>query len=273
MLVLCAGMLRSGSTFQYNLVSSLVEDNAVAVRHGQVDLKADWLSNPDLAGWARDEKVFHVIKDHIEDCPHLGSRELEMVRAGRIKICYIHRDIRDVAASAKEVWRLDTTTLWDRLDRAVTTYDLLRDTPGVLRQRYEEVTVDVGRAVREIARFLGLEPTAASVESIVQRCSLEAMDVFSRSKRFVLYHTLRNAVVRAVPAAQRFGWPALLVPLRFDRRTLVGGQHISSTRGSAGAWRAKLTPEEQDLITARYRAYLLRAGYSLSAVNPVAPSA
>ena len=100
MLVFCSGMLRSGSAFQYNLVSSVLERVGSCVRHGRWEPKARF-SNKELLKWAKDPKTYHVVK---------GARypeEFKWARDGMAKMFYIHRDLRDVAVAVKYKWMLE----------------------------------------------------------------------------------------------------------------------------------------------------------------------
>lgn len=268
-LVICSGMLRSGSSLQFNLVSALLENMGLGIRHGEgYDSDEEWFAHPELETWAQDPNQYHVVKRVIR------HHELEKVKDGWVRICYIYRDIRDVAASAKERWGLRDG--WDRhfrqLDDAVRVYDTMHEMPRVLRQRYEVVIKDYRGAIREIARFLGIEASEDVIERVVEQCSLEAMIPISNSKSLIVRHHVLNALGRAAQRMKRFLPPPLnsswrlrkfylkLFPKR-DPKTKIGPGHISSTLGAIGTWRQKLEKDEQEIITARYKSWLIRAGY------------
>ena len=86
-----------------------------------------------------------------------------------MRICYIHRDLRDVAVSLREMQGAEDDRIVGVLDDAVLAYNELRpvrDSPYVLWQRYEDVVADVRGATEEIARFLKLEVPSNIIDEI-----------------------------------------------------------------------------------------------------------
>ena len=90
MLIVCNGMIRSGSTLQYNLIRLQVEATFSGKAEGFIGKKE--LNSERLQFWQKDVAL-HVIKSH-DILP-------EWMRAEGIKLVYIYRDIRDVAVSLK----------------------------------------------------------------------------------------------------------------------------------------------------------------------------
>ena len=271
-LICCDGMIRSGSAFQYNLVCALLEKMGSCVRHGRLEREEEWLSAPVLE-WAQDSNSFHVAK-----CARF-PQEFQMARDGLARICYIQRDIRDVAVAAKYKWGLTGDGLLELLDRAVMTYQVLTEagafgTPWLLHQRYEDVYRDTAGAIWEIAQFLEVDPSPEIVEEVVKDCSLEVMVPISRSKPLLVNYVLRsdlaraaNAIKRVLPPPLNGSWglrkSMLRVLPKVEQRTLMAHRHIEPTRGEPGAWRDQLDENEQELITAQYQDYLNQAGYPL----------
>lgn len=274
MLICCDGMLRSGSGLQYNLVCSLLEKMGSCVRHGRLDTEKEWLSQPVLA-WAQDSETYHVVKS----ATFVYPRKLQIARDGLARICYIHRDIRDVAVAAKYKWGATGDSLLELLDRAVSSYEALEKAgafgmPWLLHQRYEDVFKDTRGAVWYIARFLEVTPSQEIVEEVVMQCSLEKMLPISRSKVLLFNYFMRRTMGNAAGFVKKFlppplneSWGLRKVYLKLfpkvDGRTVIAHRHIEPTRGVPGAWRSQLDKEEQEVITARYKDYLIRAGYSV----------
>jgi hypothetical protein len=265
-------MLRAGSSLQFNLVAALLENMGLGIRHGEGhDTDAEWFSHPALAFWAQDPKTYHVVKKVIY------NQELDKVQDGQVWICYIYRDIRDVAASAKERWGVHGDRwegLLQQLDDALRVYNTLHDMPGVLSQRYEDVMRDTRCAVREMAQFLGISPSQEIIEAVVRQCSIESMLPTSSSRVQNFRRVMRNVLGRTAqgvkrvlppPLNGRWGLRKLLLTLfpKRDPRTLIGPGHISSTRGAIGTWRHKLNQAEQEIIAARYKTWLARTGYAV----------
>lgn len=274
MLIVCDGMLRSGSALQYNLVCSLLEKMRPCVRHGRFDTEEEWLALPDLSDWLQDTVTYHVFKG-----PQKSEVKWQRARDGLVRILYIHRDIRDIAVAAKYKWGLTGDGLLEMLDRAVKSYETMENAgafgaPWFLHQRYEDVFSNTRGAVWEIARFLEVTPTQEIVEEVVRECSVEAMVTVSRSKVLFVNWVMRSAlgsmavaIKRVLPPPLNGSWGLRKRMLRVfpksESRTMIAYAHIEPTRGVPGAWRHQLDKHEQDVITARYKDYLIRAGYFL----------
>lgn len=260
-LLVCNGMNRSGSTLQYNMARLLLERRGMGVGEGAVNA-AELARSPQYAAWLAAPQ-WHIVKTHqlLPDAP----RELT---AGRMAVCYIYRDLREVAGSYKRVWGVAGEPLLRELDEAVQTYEAVQQLPGrVLQQRYETATADLPQAVREMAAWLGLAVTAEEVAEVAAACSAETMQhVQQRLARRLHGRRLVNRLLRPVRRLLRKlglqragrGTPGAVVRKQaMDEQTLLHPEHV----GAPGASIARLTPAEFDLITARYRFWLQRAGY------------
>src|SRR5688500_9700344 len=129
-LVLCNGMNRSGSTLQYNMARLLAEKTGAG--QGESFLNQDELDAhlSLLEEWAAEERL-HILKTH--DLPPAASHLWEN---GSLRLLYIYRDIRDVAASMKRIWNYEGEALFTALDQAIETYHVMRAMPrGVLWQK------------------------------------------------------------------------------------------------------------------------------------------
>src|ERR1044071_1291460 len=82
MVVICVGLYRSGSTWQYQIAADLVERHRDGHRHGFVDSLS-----PESGTW-------DVVKLHDPD-----DTCAERLRQGQALGLYIYRDLRDVAFS------------------------------------------------------------------------------------------------------------------------------------------------------------------------------
>lgn len=245
MLVVCNGMIRSGSTLQYNYVRSLVERVGVGRGHGYYGSDDFAELSDQLERWSR-ERWVHVIKSH-----DLHPESAAWTRAGRMRICYIYRDIRDVAVSAKEKWGYGRDELIPVLDRAIDVFYRLRSVRPRLCQRYENVVADPIGALRSIARYLELEAEPETLLAVQKACSADAARRLMRRMRL-------NPLVRIRRGLQRIG--AVDDPT-YDDRTLLHPDHISRHAGGSGQWESALSTEEQQLIGTRYRRWLEETGY------------
>src|SRR3972149_3606276 len=265
MIVLCIGMIRSGSTLQYNISRNLVELLQVGVGEGYFapDSLADFQEQ--FVRWGQDPSL-HVIKTH-----SVPRGIINMVASGAVRVCYIYRDLRDVAASAKSKWGYQGNALFADLDKATATYWEVQALPAVLSQRYEAVVRDIPVGVRAIAGFLGLRPAEGIIASVAKECALESATRTARSIRLNPFLRLKSILLRvgvkmrAKRILRTIGMQeSMLRRIRdsmyyYDKSTLLHPDHISETAGAIGKWRTELSDREIDTLLARYRSWFLDA--------------
>lgn len=151
--IICAGMYRSGSTWQYQVASRIARD---------------FLGGEPL-GFVNGEQYtldpfshLRVLKTHQ---PH--EQFSQAIAAGHARAIYVMRDLRDVVFSAMRFWGLpfeDVTAPGGTLELCMANDAFWQAQPGVLVQRYRQNVVDPAAAARQIAGFLGVEfgwPAAA----------------------------------------------------------------------------------------------------------------
>lgn len=270
MLVICNGMIRSGSTLQYNLARSLVESAKIGRGEGFLD-EADLLRADDrLEVWAANRR-HHVVKTH-----GLHPRLEWWVRHEPVRVLYIHRDLRDVAVSALGRWRYSWPDLLEVLDAAVETerelhrISLLDGASGrVLVQRYESVMEDLGATTAEIASFLEIDVGPELVSDVAERWSLDAS---RRRLREIeggeearpegrVWKRLRSVLAR-------LGLAGKAGPM-YDEDTLLHPGHISEGLGAVGGWRTELDPERAEELSRRHREWLAARGYDSHGSGPL----
>ena len=147
MMVFCGGMIRSGSTWQYQVAAHLLEHQGLGRRWAYSEpakLEAVLADTPP-------ERLHGVVKSH----PVVPSIA-RLLQERRANALYCYRDLRDVAASAMRVfargWSHDR--ILAMLQEAVTHETHWRSHPGTLVQRYEDLTADAAGAVEQIANHL-----------------------------------------------------------------------------------------------------------------------
>jgi hypothetical protein len=203
-------MARSGSTLQYNICRSLVEKLDIGKREGVFggaqlfDLQEQFLE------WGKEE-LFHVIKIH-----DFYPKAVEMSLNGYVKICYIYRDIRDVAANLKKKDNVNDQGLLTILDAAIAVYHKIKDVPNVLIQKYENIFIDIAQAIREVVLFLGLKPSEPTIEWVNKECSVEKAKEIMLSLAVGSPNTQLNASMQ---------------PLCHSK-TLLHHNHISNSSGA-----------------------------------------
>jgi hypothetical protein len=257
--IYCAGMLRSASTWQYNVAADLLEGCGVAERGGFV-----------TGDRALEERIATgrslVVKLH-RPC----DLALEDARRGA-KVLYIHRDLRDVAASAMRVRRFTLEEMLGTgvLDNARRFREIWTALPAVLVQRYEDVLADPAAGVAEIAAFLGLGVPRERIEAVTRANGIDAMRARADERARMslveaLLHRLRPRVGRVL--RRWLGWRAThalgrrfrgLGRLKVDPDSLLMTGHIGD--GSIGCHQRILTPAEQRRIEAWIREEIPPAG-------------
>ena len=254
MIVACSGMIRSGSTLQYNLGRGVVECAGSGTGEGfrePDENEGSWQK------WALDDRI-HVVKTH-----RLPANAEELCRSGAMAVVYISRDLREVAASAARIWSLDRDDLFRRLDEAVSTSERVRGMPRALRQKYDEVTADPVRAALEIADFLGLEVTNRQARAVARASSPEAAEMRARElRRTPIYRLRQLARWCGLPRSARRWGAQVLRRLGFstdlqDETMLVHPDHVATSESPGSG----LDPQVLDAIAARYSAWLQEEGY------------
>lgn len=245
MLVHCIGILRSGSTLQYNIAKNLVERLGVGVGEGffVASQVSDWRK---FSTWGSDG-LYHVIKMH-----NMYPRENEMTRSGVMKMCSIYRDVRDVAVSLKHNQGLQGDELFRTLDSVVSSYRNIKRIPNVFWQKYEDAISDVPNAIIELAIFLNLKPVKDDIEWIARECSI--------ANTIKITEDLRNDIdvdLDGKSASETYN----ILKDFYDKNTLLLPNHISKNRGIPGAWRTELEKNEIDTIMKRHNKWLRETGY------------
>ncbi len=255
MLVICNGMVRSGSTAQYNIARLLVEHAGIGI--GQAALADVYPTGlPDAGALARDSRHFAF---KIHDLHEFSDPAyvLRLAAEGRLKLLYIHRDMRDVYLSLKRMWQKPLHELLDMLDSAVKNWRWVAqhaDETWVLVQRYDDLMDDMVAATSDIAHHLGVEATAAEMGRVAASCSVSSAEAKTRA--------LKRAVAREAMALRATGQTHDPGAIFWDNHTLLHHNHISRTKGRSGIWREELTDEEVDSVMDRFGAAMVELGYA-----------
>ena len=255
-------MVRSGSTLQYNVARCLAERTGTGQGRGFLSQGQDQPSEVDektLTEWVRDGS-WNVIKMRV---PH-GSLG-DLLKSKAVRVCYIYRDLRDVAASVKRALQRRTSSLWDELDRAVASYEhlstLRADYPEhFLWQRSEAVQADLFGAVRETADLLTVRVDEALVRAVEEVCSVDNAAALCATYRDQIEAGVKGLRDRDPRRAAK-----LLQELRmnrlYDPDWLLLPDHVSSARGATGSWVGGLQMAELATVMDRYGDWMNRNGY------------
>jgi hypothetical protein len=246
--LLCVGMYRSASTWQYHVAGHLLERHRRGERLGYMHVSA----YPALPAPSRDRWRFLKLHDPHEIC---SAR----LRAGEALALYSYRDIRDVYLSL--VHKLGSDPAHAALVKPTTEQCLANDRfwraqPNVLCQRYEELIAHPDAAVAQIAGYLGIALTAGDIAATAAEFSIEAnkrrIDVFARNLRETGCDLDDPQYVS-----------------RSDPHTLLHLNHIRS--GTVGGWRTETTAEERAWLSEVCGDWLIANGYERDCQCPARP--
>ena len=201
MIVLCNGMVRGGSSVQYNVARLIVELTGKGKGEGYFKLKSrnfitglllrdkilDFKS-PNIIKWLHDDQ-YHVIKIH-----GINPDYYEETKYDNTKILYIHRNIMDVASSFKRIyqqqnwfWRRLQPDLIASLDWIYGNKGEMLNIPGVFAQKYEEAISDKTKMVYDIAKHININITSLVVKKVIQGINEAAEMTRKKTPWYQLY--------------------------------------------------------------------------------------
>lgn len=236
MIVIANGMLRSGSTLQYNIAASVLETTRLVKRSGfmggfaERDVRETLDSLKAAHFWA-------IVKTH----------EPPLERAfydSNVRVLFSYRDVRDIAASIRKKWGYPFERILSDIDAMIEIERQFDEIPNVLTQPYELLYENLPEATMQLSAFFGVELPPNALETIVNQNSI-APDGRVTAARPGLIKSLSRLFGREV----------------HDRRTLLHGDHISESRGRAGDWQSQFSPDEVDTLSDRYANWLLSHAY------------
>jgi len=228
--VICAGMYRACSTWQYEVAAHLIERAHDGQRLGYLtseqysrlvhtDLETRRAAPGEKRGW-------RVLKSHE------GDRSFAAALAERRAVAiYAYRDVRDVVFSLMHKRGMT----FEQLLRQGMIHQILANDrfwmaqPDVLIQRYEELLANPVGGVKELARHLRIPLADSEAARIADEYSHEA----NRARAEALRRRLQEAGVNLDSSAN--------VQI-CDPTTLLHWNHMRS--GGAGSWRSSATPRQ-----------------------------
>lgn len=166
--IFCAGMRRSASTLQYHLAREIA---------GDLDLGwVTWQKFDDLFDEHDGRQRFAVLKTHAF-IPDFSDKARTLFGNGRGKTILIHRDIRDVVASALRMrphWKFSYADLAQETAAIMYEVDSWSRCNNVLISTYDKVVTDIATESRRIADFLGVDKNEEFHQSMAEKYSVVA---------------------------------------------------------------------------------------------------
>lgn len=267
MVALCNGVVRSGSTLQYNIARLVVEKLDLGCGRARLQELVEQgvvprPEGPDLASTRLPASsriyVFHA---HYLSLPFPNlDHAAELGNGGQLKVLFVHRDLRDVLASMKRTWKMKWSECAAMLDRTRDNYAFVRrhqDEEWLLVQAYETLTADLPAAVGEIASTLGVSLAEETRVEIAHECSIGRAETVTRDVRRQMVQNRDDLLDRGLAREQMADQGRVFQ----DRDTLLLHNHISPARGASGVWREQLAAHEVQQLMERYGSWMEELGY------------
>lgn len=239
MVVLCAGMFRSGSTWQYQIACEILAREP----------------RPLICyGYQHAPHVAEILADaHGDDCNHVLKTHEVIPSAlddtrGTVKALYSYRDLRDVVYSMAHKLHGDYR---DAIDWHITEQCLEADAfwqayPGVLLQRYEDWMGHTLPHILAIARHLEVTLSVADAEDLCVTYRLAKQ----KDRTIRIAEHLRAEGVDLDDRANA---------LRNDAKSLLHWNHVRE--GQVGDWRDRATPAQLADLREKCGDWLIARGY------------
>lgn len=240
MYVICAGMYRACSTWQYDVIAQILERHRQGSRLGYMTGE-EFAEYDDVQG--RPSDGWRVLKSHEEH-----PRFRRAVSEGRAAVIYAHRDLRDVVYSLMHKRRLSFNALLAQgmIHQILANDRFWTSRPGVFTQRYENLTRDPTTGITELADRLDVRLADGEAEEIASKFSLEA----NRRRTLELGRRLREqGVDLADPSNAQYA----------DGETLLHWNHLRD--GRTGGWREHAQPRERAILARVVNRWLSDRGY------------
>ncbi len=237
----CAGMPRSASTWQYQVVTCLAENRGLGSGLGWVTPR----SFPQLRDRFSDDSTLKIVKTH------LSSEEmLREVETGQGKVFYTYRDIRDVIVSWLGFQDKSFDEILSRAEQYVfEEHFIWTGQPGAVISLYDDIMGRPSKQITEIAKAMGVCLAEREADRLAEAFSLDQqkrrVKAVRRDPRGIAKRTLCRLLGRPVDY--------------YDKKTQLHWNHISS--GKSGRWRQELTQEQCKAIKAKFGQWLIDTGF------------
>src|SRR4051812_35984499 len=239
MYVLCAGMYRACSTWQYEVITHLLDKHRGGGRLGYLtgeEFADRYRSGEQDVGWS-------VLKSHE------GDRSFARAIGERRAIAvYAYRDVRDVVFSLmhKRGVSFEQLVRQGMVHQVLVNDRFWSQQPGVLVQRYERLIADPIGGVVQIAAHLGIDLAPGEAAEVSAEYSFQT----NRRRTMDLVDRLRaEGVDLDDPSNLQY----------YDQRTLLHWNHLRE--GRAGNWQTHATPPQRAVLSRLCDDWLVAHGY------------
>lgn len=249
MYVLCAGMYRACSTWQYEVITHLLDKYRGGERLGYLtgeEFAARYRSSEQVAGWS-------VLKSHE------GDRSFARAIADRHAIAvYAYRDVRDVVFSLmhKRGVSFELLVRQGMIHQIFANDRFWARQPGVIVQGYENLVADPVTGVLELGAHIGVELSREEAAEVAGEYSFQT----NRRRTLELVERLQaQGVDLNDPSNLQY----------YDQKTLLHWNHLRE--GRPGNWRTHATPAQRAILSRLCDDWLVAHGYEADTLAPDAP--
>lgn len=264
MLVICAGLPRSGSTDLYNKICSILECVSKCERHGRYDYQSSKKFQNTKYKWAADKNIWHVIK------ANPTKDDFEKTKTGKIKIIQIVRDIRDACASAQirwgHRWIDNTKNILEFAELVSKKYYFFIDfekNENMLQLKYEDCIISQGNYIDTLSMFLQVTLTKKDKKLVLNQTSIQNMKKISDGKYLKLSRNIKEKLTFFVKFVRSFLpekyknkrlnlFKKLKILPKYETQTLIGPGHISQTNGKIGIYKDVLDKKVANFLSKKY---------------------
>lgn len=244
--IFVVGMVRSGSTWIYNVVREILGETGCGSAIGYLGEGNDL----DQALQSPQEGTPRVIKFH--DPTDVAC---DMLASGRARAIYTQRDLRDVAVS---LIRFENTSLIDlicsqRLGRIIATHERWTACDNLLCIEYADAMARQRDTIAQIAGFLGLPLSPEAALQIVERCSIDQSR--QRMQAINSHHEGDDGLQTKDIGRGR----------QYDQQTLLHANHVTSG-GKTGVYKDVLDKGEIALFDGIYGDWLQSHHYQTAPI-------
>lgn len=235
MLVICCGMMRSGSTLQYQLTVAILEKTNQGIGLGEI-------RNSDCQQLLQSHSPDQMQALKVHQFRHLKGVETAIAE-GKAKGIYSYRDIRDVTASLMKMRKASFEKLMfqtGEIQECLRDFHLWTNLDNLLISRYEIMVNNLTEEVVRIANHLNINLSQEEAEMIADQYNLERQK--SRISNW------KNNQEKD----SKF----------YDPKSLLHANHIDS--GASNKWKTALTPLQVAYLETKAKDWLISQDYPLS---------
>ena len=236
MWIFCCGMIRSGSTLQYQLVSEIIRSKNIGKSLG-------WTTPQDfqdLYQRENDETKILVVKSH-----DFIAQATQLSNEGKAKFVYSYRDIRDVIISIAH--KYDKSFLGviraGHIEPALENYEKWNALTPILSSKYEILSKDIKHELVRICEFIDVDLDELELDRIAGEYTID------KQRQRIMSTNYGSSGIQSGG-------------LVYSPETLLYQNHINS--GESELWQHVLPRLECGIIESLAESWLLSHDYPLS---------